>query len=171
MVLTALSVALGLIVGVQSGFAAAAEPGAGRGLAGLALEDQNGEPYRAPAANPPVTLVGIWATWCPSCRSELPQLIELGDEFSAAGVQLLLVSVDRRPKRGARYLADLDYNGAAAYDPGAESVRRHGITGIPTVLVIDHDGRERHRVVGSGADALARLKASVHALLEQKEGA
>jgi thiol-disulfide isomerase/thioredoxin len=40
-------------------------------------------------------LLHFWATWCPPCREELPGLLELGRELSAAGeLELLAVSLD-----------------------------------------------------------------------------
>jgi thiol-disulfide isomerase/thioredoxin len=126
-------------------------------LAGLVLVDAAGAPYHS-ASGGAGTLVGIWASWCPSCREDLPALIRLGHELRDRDVRLLLVSVDRVPERGARHLASLGYRGEAAYDPAASSVRRLGIQGIPTVLLLDGAGRERERITGSGAEIMTRLK-------------
>ena len=93
-------------------------------------------------------------------------MIALGRELEREGGRLLLVSVDRMPEKGVRHLAAIGYAGEAAYDPGAQSVRRLGIQGIPTVLVLDRSGRERDRVVGSGAGICARLRASARAVIQ-----
>jgi thiol-disulfide isomerase/thioredoxin len=133
-------------------------------LGGLNLVDAKGAPY-AERSRGQVTLVGLWATWCPSCREDLPALIALGRELEREGGRLLLVSVDRVPEKAVRRLASIGYTGEAAYDPGAQSARRLGIQGIPTVLVLDRSGRERDRFVGAGAEIQARLKASARAVL------
>jgi thiol-disulfide isomerase/thioredoxin len=140
----------------------AARPAAA-GLAGLDLVDAQGARLTetAPAG---VTLVGLWATWCPSCRTELPELVALGHELSERGVRLVLVSVDRTPEKAARYLEGMAYAGDAAYDPGARSATKIGIEGIPTVLVLDASGKEQARIVGSGKKAMSQIRAEVAAL-------
>jgi hypothetical protein len=75
------------------------------------------------------------------------------------------VSVDRTPEKAAHYLNRMGYSGEAAYDPGARSATRLGVTGIPTVIVLDAGGRERQRVVGSGKEAVARLRAEIAAMI------
>jgi thiol-disulfide isomerase/thioredoxin len=134
-------------------------------LAGLTLTDARGERYAESAPAGRVTVVGFWATWCPSCRTELPELIALGEDLAAEGIDLLLVSVDRVPEKAARYLERLDYQGRAAYDPGARSASDHGITGIPTVLLVDGGGIERARIVGSGMENLERVRDHARTLL------
>ena len=164
--LVALVVALAAGPAAAAPNARAASPAKAGSLAGLTLIDAQGGPYRPAAAEAgTVTLVGLWATWCPSCRSELPDLIRLEHELKPKGVRLVLVSVDRTPEKAANYLARMGYAGEAAYDPGARSATRLGIDGIPTVIVLDAAGRERERIVGSGKQAEARLRAEVAALL------
>lgn len=134
-------------------------------LAGLALTDVRGERYAGAAAPGRILVVSFWATWCPSCRVELPALIELGSELAPAGGELLLVSVDRTPAKAARHLESLEYQGEAAYDPGARAATAAGITGIPTTLLLDAAGMERGRIIGSGTESLARIRATARTLL------
>ncbi len=42
----------------------------------------------------PVTLVNIWATYCPPCRAEFPDLVRLHESYKAKGLRLVLVSAD-----------------------------------------------------------------------------
>ena len=159
-------VTLGLLLGCV---ALAAMPAAAD-LAGLQLIDAQGGRFTH-TASPRVTVVGLWATWCPSCRTELPELVALGKELKGQGVELVLVSVDRTPEKAARYLQQLTYSGTAAYDPGARSATRLGVEGIPTVLILDANGREQKRVVGSGKAAMTRIRAEVAQLLETQTAA
>jgi thiol-disulfide isomerase/thioredoxin len=50
-------------------------------------------------ANAKAVLVNAWATWCDSCREELPMLQRLGELYRQRGVRVLLVSVDEPEDR------------------------------------------------------------------------
>jgi len=46
------------------------------------------------ASDAPLTLVHVWATWCPPCRVEFPELIRVHRKFSREGLNLILISAD-----------------------------------------------------------------------------
>ena len=115
----------GLIVVMLAIMAGAAD--AGTGLQGSVLDDLqlgliDGTLLDTADAYGTATVVGVWATWCPACRKELPDLLELERELGEQGMRLVLVSVDNLPSRGERYLERLGYEGMIAYDPGARSI-------------------------------------------------
>lgn len=47
------------------------------------------------------TLLNVWASWCGSCKRELPMLVDLGKALEAEGVGVMLVSVDKPEDRPA----------------------------------------------------------------------
>jgi len=55
--------------------------------------------------NGPV-LVNVWATWCPPCREEFPDLLRLKRAYEERGLRLLLVSADFDDRGAQRFLAD-----------------------------------------------------------------
>jgi len=42
----------------------------------------------------PITMINIWATWCPPCIQELPELQKLSDEYASSGLQVIGVLED-----------------------------------------------------------------------------
>ena len=50
-----------------------------------------------------VTVINFWATWCPPCKAELPDLIALSKDLAGKNVKFIGISVDR----GANVLEDL----------------------------------------------------------------
>jgi thiol-disulfide isomerase/thioredoxin len=47
------------------------------------------------------TLVNVWASWCGSCKRELPMLLDLGKALDVEGIGVVLVSVDKPSERAA----------------------------------------------------------------------
>lgn len=58
------------------------------------------------------TLVNVWASWCGSCKHELPMLQKVTKELAAQGLELLLVSVDEpeQEQKGAQLLGELGFD-------------------------------------------------------------
>lgn len=83
----------------------------------------------------------FWATWCPSCRSELPMVEALARE---QGLPLILATVDEGPEglsAAAKYLAGRKLSSPALIQPTAESVVAWRFDVLPTLYVIDGEGR------------------------------
>ena len=92
-----------------------------------------------------VSLVNVWASWCPPCRVEHPLLMRLAKE----GVTIHGINYKDTPTAARAFLAQLgnpfkrlgaDRTGRAAID--------WGIYGYPETFVVDKTGHIRYRHVG-----------------------
>lgn len=92
-----------------------------------------------------VRLLNVWATWCPSCRSEHPYLMEL----AAQGVNI--VGLNYKDER-AQALEWLDQLGNPysqnLFDPQGRFGFDLGVYGAPETYVVDASGVVRYRHVG-----------------------
>lgn len=57
------------------------------------------------AADAPVVLLNLWATWCVPCREEFPDLIKLEQQYRDRGLKVVLVSWDLDPAVAQKFLA------------------------------------------------------------------
>ena len=109
-------------------------------------------------------VINFWATWCPPCIKEMPQLDRFHREFAARGWQVLGLAVDRpQPVRDFLARTPVGYPIAMAGFEGSELTRQLGNSagGLPFTVVLARDGRIAHRKLGETSyDELARWAAT-----------
>jgi len=92
-----------------------------------------------------VSLVNVWASWCPPCRLEQPILVRLAGE----GIVIYGINYKDKPEDARRFLAELGNPfRAIGADRNGRAVIDWGVYGYPETFVIDKTGRIRYRHVG-----------------------
>lgn len=109
-----------------------------------------------------VRLIDFWATWCPPCRKEIPHLVELRGKYQAKGFEVIGVALDQGGVEAVKPFTlqhKMPYPSLLGDDQVASAYG--GIRGIPTLFMVDRQGKIAHRYEGyTPADVLeADLKA------------
>jgi len=100
------------------------------------LVDGEGRPVPVTDQLSGATLVHFWATWCPPCRTELPELVRFARETRGGGPRVLFVAVGDEVSAATRFLAADDQT--LLFDPAWEVTRRFGTSKLPeTHLVVN----------------------------------
>jgi len=105
----------------------------------LALPDLAGREVDLGDLRGRVVLVNFWATWCPPCRAELPELAELWTEQKGGCFELLGVAEDSPPADLAAAARRIPY--PVLTDPGGAAAVAWNVYGFPSSYLVDAEGR------------------------------
>lgn len=114
--------------------------------------DAEGRPYRMDAqAGARAWIVNFWATWCPPCVHEMPELDALQRELESRGLRSIGFAIDSVSKvREFSAKSPMNYPLVIAGAAGSELMRRLGNPSgaLPFTLVLGPDRRVQDRILG-----------------------
>jgi thiol-disulfide isomerase/thioredoxin len=95
-----------------------------------------------------VVLVDFWATWCGPCIMELPNVRAMYQAYHDRGFDVVGVSLDESEAKVESFIEENDVSWATLFPQDPEQrvwnnpiARYYGITGIPTAILVDRQGR------------------------------
>ena len=104
--------------------------------------------FEVKQAQDALTVVYWWASWCPFCAVQSPYIEKLWQTHRAGGLQVLGLSVDRKPEDALAYIRRKGFSfPSAMFDPNVGRVLAKP-KGLPVVLVRGRDGRVKHAEAG-----------------------
>jgi len=130
---------------------------------GFKVKDLDGKNLSLQAFKGKVVLLNFWATWCGPCRAEIPGLIELQDRYKDH-MQIVGMVVDDDDENEIRDVVKKEsINYPVALAPPQVRMDYGGIMALPTVFIINSEGRVVQKHVGLFNPAL--YETEVRALL------
>lgn len=115
----------------------------------LELKDLRGRTVRLSDYKGKVVLLNFWATWCPPCRAEVPDLIRWQREYGKAGLQVIGVTYPPTNRSAVRRFLrrhKVSYP-ILLGTRSTKSLFDEGET-LPFTVVIDREGNVRERIEG-----------------------
>ena len=96
-------------------------------------------------------LVNFWATWCEPCKEEMPSLDKLAVDENFKNLEILPINIgqEKIEKIEEFYNKTKIKNLDIFYDTDVRLAKKFLLRGLPTTLIINKDGKEFARVVGS----------------------
>jgi thiol-disulfide isomerase/thioredoxin len=114
----------------------------------FSLTDLTGNVITGESLRGKVVLVNFWATWCPPCRAEIPDLIALQAKYRDRLV-ILGISEDEGPVDEVKaFVAAQKMNYPVAMTTPELSRVFKGVSALPTTFVIDRDGLIQQKHIG-----------------------
>ena len=108
--------------------------------ADFTLKDLNGKNVTLSQLRGKIVLVNFWATWCPPCRKEMPDLDAIYMHFQAQGLVIVSLS-DEDPFKVGRFINAMGYHPPVLLDSGGKVAKLFHVDGIPKSFVFDRDGK------------------------------
>ena len=108
----------------------------------------NGEAFTLSDKKGQVILLNFWATWCPPCKAEMPDIQKLYEKSSTEGEDAVIVLGVAAPNMGqegseeeiAAFMEEKGYTYPVLMDTEGELFASYGIMSFPTTFMIDRDG-------------------------------
>lgn len=116
------------------------------------LVDQHDELFSFDDYKDKVVFLNFWATWCPPCQKELPEIQTLYEKYKnskdVAVVTVVMPGGREMDAKGIKeFLNEHNYTMPVIFDDGRLS-REYEITSLPTTYMLDRDGNKYGVVVG-----------------------
>jgi peroxiredoxin len=112
-----------------------------RQSADFTLTDLQGKTWTLKDMKGKVVLVNFWATWCPPCRKEMPDLEALYNRFKDQGFVILAISEDEETPKVGPFISEHKITYPILLDPGSTVNNLFQVEGIPKSFVYDRDGK------------------------------
>ena len=111
-----------------------------RAKADFVLSDLDGKTWTLSDLRGKVVLVNFWATWCPPCRKEMPDLDALYKKFKDQGLVILAID-DEDAAKIKPYLVEHPVTYPVLLDPGRKVNHTFRVDGIPKSFVYGREGK------------------------------
>ena len=112
------------------------------------LTDQYGNTHTLSDYKGKTVFLNFWATWCPPCRAEMPDIQKIYETYSTEGDDALIVLGVAGPNQGReksedgikQFLEDNGYTYPVLMDTTGEQFAAYGVYSLPTTFMIDKEG-------------------------------
>ena len=115
----------------------------------LSLSDLHGRHLRLSDYKSKVVLLNFWATWCPPCRAEMPDLVKMQREYGKRGLQVIGITYPPETAGEVRiFTRKLNINYPVVLGTKKTRSLFDQSETLPLTIVIDRDGNIRDRIEG-----------------------
>ena len=117
-------------------------------MSNFELTDLNGQWVALSDYHGQVVLVNAWATWCPPCKAEMPDLNDFYNQHGKEGFVVLAINAGEAPATVESFVREYGIDFPVLVDPDYRVLDSLKINTFPTSIIIDRDGIIRNIRVG-----------------------
>ncbi len=139
---------------------------AGTKIVDFTLSDLAGKKVKLSDFNGKVVLLNFWATWCPPCRSEIPELEALYKLYKDKGFVILGVDLQEGQSAVKDFVSKYNMSFPVLLDSTGRVGAEYGARSIPTTYLIDKDGNVTSGTLGARSWVTPEIKSLIEAMLQ-----
>ncbi len=124
-------------------------PETGRLAPDFTLTDLEGNSVTLSDFRGKAVFINFWATWCPPCRAEMPEIEAVYQEYKSKDVVVIGVDLLEAESEVRQFVQQGGYSWIFVIDTTGEVTNDYGITAIPTSFFLDKEGIIRAVKVGA----------------------
>jgi len=118
----------------------------GKEMPTFTANNLNGENVQVGGTGVPYVL-NFWATWCPPCKAELPELNEFANAHTE-DVQFFAINIEESENTITDFLQNNGYSLPVLLDADGSISQEFRVRAVPTTIVVDSQGVIRYRKTG-----------------------
>ena len=113
--------------------------------------DKNDKKINIKEFNGNLLLLNFWAIWCEPCKEEMPSLDRLQVNKNLSNLKIFAINISQENKKKVdSFFEDLNIENLDPYfDAPTTLAKTFSLRGVPTSILIDKDGKEFARIMGS----------------------
>jgi cytochrome c biogenesis protein CcmG, thiol:disulfide interchange protein DsbE len=137
------------VVALTGNMGTGVTPRIGEPAPDFAIDSLGGAPIGLSALRGRPVIVNFWASWCPPCRGEMPDLEQVAREHRDAGLAVIAVNLDEDRAAVQRYATTLDLTLPIGLDRGGRVSTLYNLAALPTSYFVDRQGVIRDMNIGA----------------------
>ena len=112
------------------------------------LKDLDGNEVSLSSLKGKKVFLNFWATWCPPCKAEMPEIEKLYQETKDSDLVIITVDIGESLDTVKPFVESNKYNFKVLLDPDQSVATKYNISSIPTSYFIDADGNIISKHIG-----------------------
>ncbi len=115
------------------------------------LQSVNGKTMKLSSFRGKKVIVNFWASWCPPCRLEMPEMEKYYTKNRNTGIEILAVNLTTAEKSLASVTSFMEAYGITfpvLLDKNGDAARLYNVSSIPASFILDTRGVIREKIVG-----------------------
>lgn len=117
-----------------------------------------------------VVFLDFWASWCPPCKQEMPELAKLAERYGKSDFTVVAVSVDKKKEHASGFISTVKGSSnriMVLHDPEASVVSQYMAQAMPTSFILDKAGVIRFVHFGYREEDPSKWVEEIEGLLKQ----
>lgn len=115
----------------------------------FSLQDLQGDTHNLARYKGKPLMVNFWASWCPSCRKEMPSLNRAWEKLRHEGIEVIAINVGEKRESIQPFIKLTGVKFPVLLDTDSRTAEAWPVRGLPMTFVLDPEGKLVFRAIGS----------------------